>query len=122
MAWNGAWQPDWGPVRPMMALFYRAIEDCFALGDRRLDFGEGQQHYKLRLADVHDPVAWATLLPRGASYPLMRAVTAPRRLRGRARMAARRLPPGIQDGLRRARRRAGRGGRALSDAGAEGAR
>ena len=121
MAWNGAWQPDWGPVRPMMALFYRAIEDGFALGDRRLDFGEGQQHYKLRLADVEDPVAWATLLPRGASYPLMRAATAPRRLRGRARMAARRLPPGAQDRLRRARRRMRGEGAAVSDAGGEAA-
>src|SRR5262245_10823973 len=110
MAWNGAWRPDWGPVRPMMALFYRAIEDCFAAGDRRLDFGEGEQHYKLRLTDARDPVAWGTLLPRGASYPLMRAATAPRRLRGRARMAARRLPPGVQDRLRRARRRLGGGG------------
>ncbi|HSJ72734.1 MAG TPA: GNAT family N-acetyltransferase, partial [Miltoncostaeaceae bacterium] len=59
MAWNGAWEPDWAPVRPMMALFYRAIEDCFALGDRRLDFGEGEQQYKLRLTDARDPVAWA---------------------------------------------------------------
>jgi CelD/BcsL family acetyltransferase involved in cellulose biosynthesis len=105
MAWNGAWQPDWAPVRPMMALFYRAIEDCFEMGDRRLDFGEGEQHYKLRLTDARDPVAWGTILPRDASYPLMRAATAPRRLRGRGRMAARRLPPGVQDRLRRARRR-----------------
>jgi CelD/BcsL family acetyltransferase involved in cellulose biosynthesis len=121
MAWNGAWEPDWGPVRPMMALFYRAIEDCFELGDRRLDFGEGEQHYKLRLTDARDPVAWATLLPRDASYPMMRAATAPRRLRGRARMAARRLPAGLQDRLRRARRRIRGEGAAVSDGGAEAA-
>jgi CelD/BcsL family acetyltransferase involved in cellulose biosynthesis len=109
MAWNGAWQPDWAPVRPMMALFYRAIEDCFEMGDRRLDFGEGEQHYKLRLADQQDPVAWATILPRGRDYPLMRLATAPRRLRGRARMAARRLPPGAQARLRRLRARGAAG-------------
>ena len=69
MAWNGAWEPDWSQVRPMMGLFYRAIEDCFALGDRRLDFGEGEQHYKLRLADQQDPVAWATHPAAGARLP-----------------------------------------------------
>jgi CelD/BcsL family acetyltransferase involved in cellulose biosynthesis len=121
MAWNGAWQPDWAPVRPMMALFYRAIEDCFEMGDRRLDFGEGEQHYKLRLTDARDPVAWGTILPRDASYPLMRAATAPRRLRGRARMAARRLPPGVQDRLRRARRRLRGEDAAVSDGGGEAA-
>jgi CelD/BcsL family acetyltransferase involved in cellulose biosynthesis len=114
VAWNGAWRPDWAPVRPMMALFHRAIEDCFALGDRRLDFGEGEQQYKVRLTDGEAPVAWANLLPRGSSYALMRALTAPERARGRARVAARRLPPGVQRRLREARRRAS-GGRAVRD-------
>jgi len=117
MAWNGAWEPDWGRTRPMMGLFYRAIEDCFALGDRRLDFGEGEQHYKLRLADQQDPVAWETILPRGRDYPLMRLATAPRRLRGRARMALRRLPPDVQARLRRLR--AGRAAEPVSDEGGE---
>ena len=116
-AWNGAWRRDWAAARPMMGLFYRAIEECFALGDHRLDFGEGDQPYKLRFADGVDPVAWATLLPRGASYPLMRAATAPRRLHGRARMAVRRLPPGVQRRLREARRRVRGGGEPLSDGG-----
>jgi hypothetical protein len=51
----------------------------------------------------------------------MRAATAPRRLRGRARMAARRLPAGLQDRLRRARWRIRGEGAAVSDGGAEAA-
>lgn len=105
VAWNGGWNPAWARERPSAALLDHAIEECFALGDRHLDLGEADQPYKTRLADRDDPVAWATVLPRGASYPLMRAVTAPERLRGRARTAARRLPPGVQRALRDARGR-----------------
>jgi CelD/BcsL family acetyltransferase involved in cellulose biosynthesis len=75
-----------------MAGLFAAIEDCFERGDSRLDFGEGTQPYKLRLADGDDPVAWATVLARGASYPAASAVTARARWKRSARGAVRRLP------------------------------
>ena len=97
----------------MMGLFYRAIEDCFALGDRRLDFGEGEQHYKLRLADCRTrspgrrscrggrlPVdaAWRRRLAACAAAPAWRCGACPRTSRpacaalraGRARPAGQR--------------------------------
>jgi CelD/BcsL family acetyltransferase involved in cellulose biosynthesis len=96
VAWNGGWHAGWARERPSAALLYRAIEDCFALGDRRLDLGDGDDVYKLRLADHDRPVAWGAIIPRGASYPMTRTATARRRLRGRARTMARLLPPGAQ--------------------------
>jgi CelD/BcsL family acetyltransferase involved in cellulose biosynthesis len=103
--WNGGWDPAWAAARPSTAIAHRAIADCFELGDRRLDWGENAPMAKLRLSDGDDPIAWATLLPRDISYPLVRAATAPSRVRGHARMAARRLPPGAQRALRATRRR-----------------
>jgi CelD/BcsL family acetyltransferase involved in cellulose biosynthesis len=105
VAWNAGWHPDWARERPSSALLYRAIEDCFALGDRRLDLGDGDDAYKTRLADHDRPVAWGAILPRGLSYPVTRTATAPRRLRGRARTMARLLPPGAERRLIGIRRR-----------------
>ncbi len=91
-SWNTGWDPAWAEERVSMAGLFAAIEDCFAQGDTRLDFGEGTQPYKLRLADGDDPVTWATVLPRGASYPAASAVTARARWKRAARGAVRRLP------------------------------
>ena len=91
-SWNTGWDPAWAEERVSMAGLFAAIEDCFARGDARLDFGEGTQPYKLRLADGDDPVAWATVLARGASYPAASALTARDRWKRAARGAVRRLP------------------------------
>jgi CelD/BcsL family acetyltransferase involved in cellulose biosynthesis len=91
-SWNTGWDPAWAEERVSMAGLFAAIEDCFERGDIRLDFGEGTQPYKLRIADGDDPVAWATVLARGASYPAASAVTARARWKRAARGAVRRLP------------------------------
>lgn len=91
-SWNTGWDPAWAEERVSMAGLFAAIEDCFERCDTRLDFGEGTQPYKLRLADGDDPVAWATVLARGASYPAASALTAGARWKRTARGAARRLP------------------------------
>jgi CelD/BcsL family acetyltransferase involved in cellulose biosynthesis len=106
--WNSGWDPAWAASRPATALAHRAIADCFALGDRRLDWGENAPMAKLRLSNGDDPVAWATLLPRDLSYPLVRAATVPARFRDHVRMAVRRLPPPVHRALRDAHRRLSR--------------
>jgi CelD/BcsL family acetyltransferase involved in cellulose biosynthesis len=106
--WNGGWDPAWASARPSTALAHRAIADCFAFGDRRLDWGENNPMAKLRLSDGDDPLAWATLLPRDISYPLVRAVTVPARFRGHVRMVVRRLPAPVHRALRDAHHRLSR--------------
>jgi len=103
--WNGGWDPAWSHERPALAAIYAAVEECFARGDARLDFGEGAHDYKLRFANADDPVAWATVVPRGAAYPVARAATAPRRMRGAARQAARAMPEPARRVLWRVMRR-----------------
>lgn len=105
--WNGGWDRTWSHERPALGAIYAAVEDCFARGDRRIDFGEGPAGYKLRFAGDDDPVAWATLLPRGPAYPLARAATARRRVLWRARRTARSLPDPARDAIRRLRHRMG---------------
>jgi CelD/BcsL family acetyltransferase involved in cellulose biosynthesis len=106
--WNGGWDPAWGAARPSTALAHRAIADCFELGDRRLDWGENAPMAKLRLSDGDDPLAWANVLPRDLSYPLVRAATVPARFTGNVRMAVRRLPPPVHRALRDAHHRLSR--------------
>ena len=106
--WNGGWDPAWASARPLTALAHRAIADCFEMGDRRLDWGENDPMAKLRLSDGDDPLAWATVLPRDISYPLVRAATVRARVPGHVRMAVRRLPPPVYRALGRARRRLSR--------------
>ena len=106
--WNGGWDPAWASARPSTALAHRAIADCFEMGDRRLDWGENDPMAKLRLSDGDDPLAWATVLPRDISYPLVRAATVPARFPGHVRMAVRRLPPPVYRALRGARHRLSR--------------
>ena len=106
--WNGGWDPAWAPARPSTALAHRAIADCFAMGDRRLDWGENDPMAKRRLSDGDDPLAWATVLSRDLSYPLVRAATIPARLPGHVRMTVRRLPPPVYRALRDARHRLSR--------------
>ncbi len=103
--WNGGWDAAWAQERPALAAIYAGVEECFELGDARLDFGEGSHDYKLRFADDDDPVAWLTMVPRGGGYPLARVATAPKRLESTARRTARALPAPAQTTLRRLRRR-----------------
>lgn len=126
-SWNTGWDPAWAGERVSMAALFAAIEDCFERGDTRLDLGEGTQPYKLRLADGDDPVAWATVLARGASYPVASALTARDRWTRAARGAVRRLPEPALAHMRSARRSlrgtplpAGAGGAVIAAEGLDG--
>ena len=83
----------------------RAIEHAFAQGDRRLDLGGGAMAYKRRLADDDEPLASAMVLPgAGPRRALHEAQLLPRQLDRLAVRAARRLPDGVTERLRRLRR------------------
>lgn len=71
--WNGGFDEAWAAYKPAALTIYAAVEDCFARGDRRVDFGPGDQPYKLRLADTNRPMTWCGIAPRGHGYPRTRA-------------------------------------------------
>jgi CelD/BcsL family acetyltransferase involved in cellulose biosynthesis len=91
--WNGGFDPAASDLKPGFLALAAAVEDAFARGERRFDLGGGAQSYKLRLADDDHPIAWRTLFPRTARYPLTRLQVTPRHARERAREAAQRLDP-----------------------------
>lgn len=104
--WNGGFDPAWGDHRPGLVALLAAVEDAFERGDRRVDFGGGDHHYKRRLADRDEPVSFVTLLPRTRRYMLTRAQMAPAHALAAARAAAKRLPDPVQLALRQAVRHA----------------
>ncbi|MGE0028959.1 MAG: GNAT family N-acetyltransferase [Thermoleophilia bacterium] len=105
VAWNAGWDPAYSDLRPATAIAYRVVQDAFAFGDRRIDWGEGRTLVKERLSDWDEPVAWVSVLPRNAAYPLIRLFTSPPRLRHRAWTAAQRLPPNTRRRIRSLRSR-----------------
>jgi len=103
--WNGGWDPEWSALSPAMLGICAGLEDAFARGERRIDFGEGDHHYKTRLADRDEPIAWTVLYPRGARYPRTLVATAPARARRAARAGVGRLPAPVRSRLTRLARR-----------------
>ena len=103
--WNGGFDEEWSQYKPALQALLSAVEDACARGDHRVDFGGGAQPYKRRFADSDAPIAWYTLFPRDARYPLTRARTLPRHARWRARELLEKLP---DDQRRRLKRMAGR--------------
>lgn len=103
---NGGWAERSARLRPAMLGILYAIEDAFARGERRMDLGAGEQHYKRRLADGDDPVAWTILIPPGRRQAVTCARVAPMLASHLLRDAVKRtLPPGQLDRLRAARTR-----------------
>ena len=105
--WNGGWDPQYSSLSPAMLGICAGIEDAFARGERRVDFGEGDHHYKTRLADHDEDLEWYRLLPRTRGYGTTLLVTAPPRLRALARAGIDRLPGPLRARLGSAARRDG---------------
>jgi CelD/BcsL family acetyltransferase involved in cellulose biosynthesis len=61
--WLGGFDDRWRACRPSIQVLAAAIEDGIESGDEWLELGPGGQHYKYRLADSEDAVAWVTLSP-----------------------------------------------------------
>jgi len=102
---NGGWDERHARLGVSSFCMLHAIEDAFARGDRRLDWGPGDQLFKRRFADGNDPVCWTMLLVPGPRIPLTLAHVTPTIARVRAREALRRtLPPERVEDLRQLRR------------------
>lgn len=103
--WNGGWDADWSSFSPAMIGIAAGLEDAFARGERRMDFGEGEHHYKTRLADRDEPITWVRLMPRDVRYGRTLALTAPARARRLARTALDRVPAPLRERVERLARR-----------------
>lgn len=104
--WNGGWDERFAKLKPSMLGLVAAIEDAFGRGDHRFTFGAGTQHYKLRLADGVEPIAWGHLIVPGARAPATFAQLTPQALGTAARRVARRgLSSGQQERLKALRRK-----------------
>ena len=98
---NGGWDPAFAALAPATLVVVDAIEDAFARGDRRIDFGPGEQAHKVTLADGSDPVSWTLLLAPTRRLALTCARTAPMLAGRAARDTLRRaLTPAQRDRLR----------------------
>lgn len=74
---NSGWDPRFAAHAPATLVVIDAIADAFARGDRRVDFGPGEQPNKLALADGSDPVAWTLMLAPTRRLALTCARTTP---------------------------------------------
>jgi hypothetical protein len=59
---NSGWNPDHAKLKPGLVGMLHAIEQAFATGATRLDFGPGDYSYKLRFATGDEPVVRSTFL------------------------------------------------------------
>jgi CelD/BcsL family acetyltransferase involved in cellulose biosynthesis len=106
--WNGGWDERHSALIPAQLGILSAIEDAFARGEQRIDFGAGDQDYKLRFSGRDGPehaIRWCGLFPVDRRYPVTRAEFAPRQLEWWARRTVRALPPGRRERLHRLRER-----------------
>lgn len=102
--WGGGFDPDWASSAPGTQAMLFALQVLAERGVRIADLGGGAHPYKLRMADENRPLAWRTIFPRGRRYLLIRARLGPKHLRHAVRQAARRLPPGLYERIRRLRK------------------
>ena len=103
--WGGGFDPEWEDLQPGQLAILAAVEDAFGRGEKRIDFGGGDQRYKGRFANGDHPLAWTTIFPRNQRYPLTRAQLLPKQLKFAARGLARRLPEDTQERIKRLVRR-----------------
>jgi CelD/BcsL family acetyltransferase involved in cellulose biosynthesis len=102
---NGGFDEEYGKYKPTLQTILSALEDSFARGEKRMDFGGGAQPYKLRFADGEAPLTWVNLRPRNARYPLTRAQLLKDDLRWYGLNAFRKLPDERQEKLKKLLRR-----------------
>ena len=102
--WGGGFDPEWEDLQPAQQVILAAVEDAFARGEHRIDFGGGNQRYKGRFANGDDPIAWISISATAATR-LRAAQLLPKQMRFAARGPARRLPEEHQERLKRLLRR-----------------
>jgi CelD/BcsL family acetyltransferase involved in cellulose biosynthesis len=97
-AWNSGFDEAHRDFSPIMQCLVYALADAAERGERTMSLGPGAQGYKHRLSNVEDSLRFSVIVPRGATYPLVRLRLAPRLVR---RVLARRLSPDAKRRLRR---------------------
>lgn len=97
-AWNSGFDDAHRDFSPIMQCLVHALADAAERGESSMNLGPGGQDYKYRLSNSEDRLRSSVIVPRGASYPLVRLRLAPRRAR---RALAGRLPPNAKRRLRR---------------------
>ena len=97
-AWNSGFDDAHRDFSPIMQCLVYALADAADRGERTMNLGPGGQDYKYRLSNSEDCLRSSVVVPRGASYPLVRLRLAPRRVRG---ALAARLSPDAKRRLRR---------------------
>ena len=103
--WGGGFRPEWAQHAPGTQTMLLALRTLSEQDVQLVDLGGGAHDYKRRLADANRPIAWRTVFPRGALYPLIRARLAPKHASQAARALARRLPAAPRDRLTRISRK-----------------
>jgi CelD/BcsL family acetyltransferase involved in cellulose biosynthesis len=102
LLYNYGFDEAYARVSPMHLTILAAIEDAFARGERRIDFGGGHERHKLAFANFDDPVCWGGLVIRSRRYPLTRVRLAREQTRWLLQRVARRfLSPGHRARIKR---------------------
>lgn len=97
-AWNSGFDEAHRDLSPIMQCLVYALTDSAERGERSMNLGPGGQDYKYRLSTSEDCLRSSVIVPRGASYPLVRLRLLPRQAR---RGLAGRLSPEAKKRLRR---------------------
>lgn len=97
--WATGFDPAWAKLAPGLQVRVVTLRHAAEHGVELVDLGGGGDEYKSRMADRDMPIAWRTVFPRGARYPLIRLRLAPKHLRHWLRRRVRSLPPGVLERL-----------------------
>ena len=100
--WLGGFDEAWAKLGPAIQSVLRALEDAWARGDTRMDFGAGAQEYKYSFAESQDVLESVMIAPRTPTYALTRLQLLPRLAR---EAVSTRMSPELRDQLNRLRRR-----------------
>lgn len=100
--WLGGFDDAWAKLGPAIQSVLKALEDAWARGDKRMDFGAGAQDYKYSFAESQDVLESVMIAPRSSSYPLTRLQLVPRLAR---EAVSTRMSPELREKLNRLRRR-----------------
>ena len=102
---NSGFDESRGDLKPGMVALFAAVEDSFARGERRFDFGGGAHPYKLRFTSDNAPVCWTGMVPRSRRYLLTRMRLAPDQAHWLVARIGRRLSPASRRRIKRLVRR-----------------
>ena len=88
---NSGFDESHGDLKPGLVALFAAVEDAFARGSRKFDFGGGATSYKLRFTSGDAPIHWIGIVPRSRRYLLTRARLAPQQWGSFVRRLSRRF-------------------------------